>query len=178
MRWHSFFQSACKIGFASFLTLVLFSFASPVQAEAIRIVALGASNTAGKGVDSSQAWPARLEGLLKAKGYDVSMTVDAVSGDTSAGIASRAASIPAGTQVVLYDAGTNNDQKAGVSDASRQGNVGDIVSRIRARGATPIRVIYQGLPRQPDGIHLTAAGHAALAARLLPQVTAALGKRH
>lgn len=133
------------------------------QAETIRIVALGASNTAGKGVDASQAWPAQLASMLKAKGYDVSMTVEGINGDTSAGIASRADSIPAGTPVVLFDTGGDNDRKKGVSDTGRQANIGQIASRIRAHGATPIQVQYLAIPaslRQSDGIHLSAAGHA------------------
>jgi hypothetical protein len=35
--------------------------------------------------------------------------------------------------------------------------------------------ISAALPRQSDGIHLTAEGHAQFAARILPQVVAALG---
>ena len=37
-------------------------------AETTRIVALGASNTAGKGVSRDQAFPAQLEAMLRAKG--------------------------------------------------------------------------------------------------------------
>jgi acyl-CoA thioesterase I len=35
-----------------------------------QVVALGASNTAGKGVAPQQAYPAQLEALLRSKGYD------------------------------------------------------------------------------------------------------------
>ena len=148
------------------------------QAETVRIVALGASNTAGKGVSSSEAWPAQLEAVLKAKGYDVSMTVQGVMGDTSSGIASRASAIPAGTRVVLYDTGTSNDRNKGVGGAERGANIAQIGGQIRAHGAAAIEVSYAGLPRQSDGIHLTPAGHAQLAARLAPRVIAAIGKRH
>ncbi len=166
---------------ASFVVVFSIGFIfSPIaaRAESIRIVALGASNTAGKGVSSSQAWPAQLAGMLRAKGYDVSMTVEGVMGDTSAGIASRTGSIPAGTRVVLYDTGSSNDRKRGVSGGQREANVGQIGSGIRAHGAAAIQVSYEGLPRQLDGIHLTPAGHAQLAARLVPRVIAAIGKRH
>lgn len=171
-------QIAFTIHFACLIAIALLGFDAAAQAQSIRIAALGASNTAGKGVGASAAWPAQLEGILRAKGYNVSMTVEALSGDTSAGILSRVASIPAGTQIVLYDSGTSNDRKLGVSESVHQTNVAQIASQIRARGALPIKVEYAGLPRQPDAIHLTAAGHAALAARLAPQVIAAVGRRH
>lgn len=163
---------------AALLGIGLVGLVYPAQAEAIRIVALGASNTAGKGVSSSEAWPAQLEARLKAKGYDVSMSVQGVMGDTSAGIASRARAIPAGTRVVLYDTGTANDAYKGVSGAQREANIAQIVGQIRAHGAAAIEVLYAGLPRQSDGIHLTPAAHAQLAARLAPRVIAAIGKRH
>jgi acyl-CoA thioesterase I len=177
MQLHLSIQSACKTGFLVLGTFILVSFATTVQADTIHIIALGASNTAGKGVGSSAAWPAQLAGMLRAKGYDISMTVDGVSGDTSAGILRRADTIPAGTQVVLFDTGRSNDRKSGVTEAGHEANVAQIASRIRARGATPIMVSYQGIPRQPDGIHLTVAGHARVATQLVPRVTAVVGKR-
>jgi acyl-CoA thioesterase I len=39
-----------------------------VSADAATIVALGASNTYGKGVARSQAYPAQLEAILRGKG--------------------------------------------------------------------------------------------------------------
>jgi acyl-CoA thioesterase I len=163
---------------AGLVTFGLLSFSHAAQSATINIVALGASNTAGKGVGSSAAWPAQLESMLRAKGYDVSMTVNGLNGDTSAGILSRADSIPSGTQVVIFDTGGSNDRKKGVSESNRQTNITKIASRIRAHGAKSIMVNYGGFPRQEDGIHLTPAGHAQLAARLMPQVIAAVGKRH
>ena len=46
--------------------------ASAASAETVRIVAIGASNTSGYAVGQGNAYPAILERLLKAKGYDVS----------------------------------------------------------------------------------------------------------
>ena len=177
MQRYASLQTAYRTGLAFLMAIMLLCFASAVRAQSIRIAALGASNTAGNGVGASAAWPAQLEGMLRAKGYNVSMTVEALSGDSSAGILGRVASIPAGTQIVLYDAGTSNDRRLGVSEGAHQANAAQIASQIRARGAVPIKVVYAGLPRQPDRIHLTAAGHATLAARLLPQVIAA-GRGH
>jgi len=41
---------------------------SAALADAATVVALGASNTFGKGVSRSQAYPAQLEALLRARG--------------------------------------------------------------------------------------------------------------
>jgi acyl-CoA thioesterase-1 len=52
-----------------------------------------------------------------------------------------------------------------------------IVARLRSRGIKIIPVRGHGIGRkylQADGIHLTAEGHAVLAARLLPSVIQAL----
>jgi acyl-CoA thioesterase I len=65
--------------------------------------------------------------------------------------------------------------------ASAGGNVATIVARLNVRG---IKVIMLERPlagmaealRHPDGQHLSAEGYRALAARVLPQVTAAIGR--
>src|SRR5947199_3817555 len=69
-----------------------------------QIVAIGASNVAGRGVSSSDAWPAQLEGMLIAKGRNVHVTNAGISGDTNAGMLARLDSaVPQGTKVVLLD---------------------------------------------------------------------------
>jgi acyl-CoA thioesterase-1 len=157
------------------------------RAEAIRIVALGASNTAGYGSGSGQAWPALLEGMLRAKGYDASVSVQGVVGDTSAGILQRVDSVPAGTRVVVYDIGAGNDRDTGA--AGRTGaNKAQIAQRIRAHGAKPIFVPYAKIvgneksnpsawrPNDPHH-HLSTQSHARVAAWLVPNVIAAVGNR-
>jgi len=156
------------------------------RAESVRIVALGASNTSGYAVGTAAAWPALLESMLKAKGYDVNMTVAGVVGDTSAGIASRVdSSVTPGTKVVVFDVGGGNDKDRGlVSGASG----GEIEARIKARGATPIRVSYPAIvgaesPSNPAWIqgdahhHITPQSHQKVAAVLLPKVIAAIGAK-
>ena len=54
-----------------FLVAPMFGSADTAQAQ---IVAIGASNVAGRGVSSSDAWPAQLEGMLAAKGRHVHVT--------------------------------------------------------------------------------------------------------
>jgi acyl-CoA thioesterase I len=170
---------------AGLLTVSLFF--SSARAESVRIVALGASNTAGKGAGGS-AWPAQLEMMLRAKGYDATVTVNAVNGDTSSGILSRAdGAIAPGTRVVVFDLGKDNDRKQGMSEAQTNANKARIAAVIRAHGATPIQAQYlrvvgaqhegDNANYQSDSIHLTPAAHARIAAALLPRVVAAIGKR-
>src|SRR3974390_3285553 len=67
-----------------------------------QVVALGASNTAGKGVSSQDAYPAQLEAMLKAKGYAVSVINSGINGDTTPGMLARLDSaVPKGTRVVI-----------------------------------------------------------------------------
>jgi len=155
---------------------------SAASAKTIKVYALGASNTNGKGVGRDEAWPAQLEQMLRARGYDATVTVNAVNGDTSAGVLSRASSIPAGTQVVVFDTGGDNDRLRGGSEGDINANKSRIVSAIRAHGAVPIQAGYKniigpqrsgGAGYQEDGIHLTARSHARVASYLLPKVIAA-----
>jgi acyl-CoA thioesterase I len=161
---------------AMIVSLVFTINSGPARASTVNIVALGASNVAGKGVGTSEAFPARLEALLRAKGYDVSVSNAGISGDTTSGMLSRLDSaVPNGTQVVLLGIYRLNDQRRGISDAEHASNTQKIVGRLRARGIKIITVDISGLPRQFDGIHLTAASHEVVAARLLPQVIKAIG---
>ena len=81
-------------------------------AHAATVVALGASNTAGKGVSLSQAYPAQLETMLRARGFDVHVINAGVSGDTTGGMTARIEStVPKGTRVVIPAARRKRPQK-------------------------------------------------------------------
>jgi acyl-CoA thioesterase-1 len=161
--------------FASALVIATAGFIQGLHAESIRIEALGASIVCGRGVGAAAAWPAQLEGMLRGKGYDVSVSVNCANGASGEAILSRAASIAGGTKVVIYNTGGTNNRSGE--------NVGAIAARIegaiRAHGAVPIRLKYSLPPSllQPDGIHPTAAGHTRVAAGLVGRVIAALGKK-
>jgi len=166
---------------ASAVAVFIFISGEVADAATIRILALGASNTNGKGVSASEAWPAQLQSMLRAKGYDATVTVNAVNGDTSAGVFGRTNAIPAGTQVVAFDTGGDNDLLHGVAGET-EANRAKIISAIRAHGAMPISVPYHALigPQrsggagyQADGIHLTAQPHRKVAAYLVPLILAA-----
>jgi len=146
----------------------------PVLAEAATIVALGASNTYGKGVARSQAYPAQLEAILRAKGKSARVVNAGINGDTTEGMLRRLdRAVPNGTSLVLFQPG-GNDRRQGSADRS-----GEIRSRLSARGI-PVIVLgnemLQGLPHQADGIHLTPEGYHMLAEAIAPRVEGAVGR--
>jgi acyl-CoA thioesterase-1 len=165
---------------SSLIAVALFTIAAgPASAATAQIVAFGASNTAGYGVGSDQAWPARLEAMLRAKGYQATVANAGISGDTTAGMLERLDSaVPGGTELVILAIFGYNDARKGISLAEHAANIQKILDRLHARGIRTISVTpyVSDLPRQPDSVHLTAEGHATLAARLLPQVIAAIGR--
>ncbi|MFA6266198.1 MAG: hypothetical protein WC670_10870 [Pseudolabrys sp.] len=153
------------------------------RAETIRIVALGASNAYAQAVSTSEAWPAKLEALLKAKGYDVSVSVKGVTRGDASQILSAAQSIPGGTRVVVFDAGGGNSADRGIDTGAIKGQ---IAQAVRAHGAKPVFVSYKQIVG-PEGTsawiagdthhHFTAASHTKVAHAILPRVIAAIGKK-
>src|ERR1700761_2900648 len=81
-------------------------------AQAATVVALGASNTFGKGVSRGQAYPAQLEALLRAKGLNVRVINAGINGDTTGGMLARLDRVvPKGTSVVILQPGGNDRRK-------------------------------------------------------------------
>ena len=143
-----------------------------------QIVAIGASNVAGRGVSSSDAWPARLEGMLAAKGRSVHVTNAGISGDTNAGMLARLDSaVPAGTKIVLLDkfGGGWNARRKGQGDQTAE--LAAIEAWLRSRGIKVIPMWWNTALRnylQPDGIHFTPEGHRLVATKMLPSVISAI----
>lgn len=155
------------------------------KAETIPIIALGASNAYAQAVPVSEAWPAKLEAILRAKGYDVSVTVKAVSvGDATQILNAVDSSVPAGTKVVVFDTGGGNSADRGINPASVRPQ---IEQRIRAHGAKPVFAAYARIigPEKGNSAwiqgdahhHFTVQSHSRIAAALAPQVMAAIGKK-
>lgn len=143
------------------------------------IVALGASNTYGKGVARNEAYPAQLEALLRAKGHQMRVINAGINGDTTGGMLRRLdRAVPHGTAVVIVQPGGNDRRKGAEGD--RAGNLAAIERRLRARGIKVIVAengMFHRLPHQPDGQHLTPEGYRMVAQALLGQVEAALDGR-
>jgi acyl-CoA thioesterase-1 len=144
------------------------------KADAATIVALGASNTYGKGVARNQAYPAQLEAILKAKGLNVRVVNAGINGDTTEGMLGRLdRAVPNGTSAVILQPGGNDRRKG------RPDRTAEIESRLAARHIPVIMLgngMLGGLPHQPDGQHLTPEGYHMLAESLASQLSAALGR--
>jgi acyl-CoA thioesterase I len=139
-----------------------------VAAEAATIVALGASNTAGKGVDRSEAYPEQLQAILRARGSGSTVVNAGISGDTTEGMLNRLDSaVPNGTNIVILQPGGNDRRKGGIDRTA------EIVSRLRARGIQVVMMpnsMFRGLPHQVDGQHLTPEGYHRLAQSMASRV--------
>jgi acyl-CoA thioesterase-1 len=162
------------------------------HAQPIHIVAFGDSATAGYLVSRNDAYPAQLQTALRAKGYDVEVRNEGVSGDTTADALRRFdAAIGPGTDIAIVEFGTN-DLRRRVPMKAVRARASDIVDALQARH---VEVLLAGLgrldlsalarskhvfytqwnlpPRQHrarDGAHFNAEGYAILVRRMLPAV--------
>lgn len=147
-----------------------------------QVVALGASNTRGKGVSLSQAYPAQLQAQLRAQGVNVTVRNAGINGNTTAQMLARLDSaVPKGTRVVILQPG-GNDRRRGISQGETQANIAAIRSKLRQRGVAVVLLpnsilgsVAQSHPR-PDGQHFLPPGYRALAARMVGPVRSALGR--
>jgi acyl-CoA thioesterase-1 len=134
------------------LALAGFVAASAMPAAAqtgapLKIVAFGDSLTAGYGLPAQEAFPARLERALKAKGHDVEIENAGVSGDTASGGLSRLDwSIPDGTDAVIVELGAN-DMLRGVQPKVTLQALDDILAKLKARN---IPVLLSGMRGAPN----------------------------
>jgi acyl-CoA thioesterase-1 len=166
-------KQARAISVAFVFLVVQFAWAAPSQAQ---IVALGASVVQGFGVSSGEAFPEQLQGMLRAKGKQYSVSNQGVYGDTTAGVLSRLDSaVPEGTRIVILMIG-GNDVRRGGSAADAGAGVGQIMSRLQARKIRVINAmpLYKAARSKgmvvADGIHLNAAGQKYVASALLPSI--------
>jgi acyl-CoA thioesterase-1 len=143
---------------------------------AAEVVALGASNTYGKGVNRGEDFPSQLEAMLHAKGLHASVANAGVNGDTTAGMLSRFdGAVDGSTRVLLLQPG-GNDARKGVGD-QRASNISTIAAKASQHHIKVVMVengMFRGLPHQVDGQHLTPEGYKMLAAALLPRVIGGL----
>ena len=116
------------------LILAMCLVAMPALAEPVRIVAIGDSNTYGSGVKRPGAYPAQLEGLLRAKGYDVTIANAGVNGEmTAAGMARLGDAVPEGTDAAIVFLG-RNDWRKGVPEVAIARNLDIIVAALQKQG--------------------------------------------
>lgn len=166
-----------RSGFAAALAALIMMVARVDAIPAsINIVAIGASNTSGWGILPQNTYLARLQAMLRDKGYKVQITNAGVIFDTTAAMLRRLDSaVPEGTHIVILQPG-GNDLRFGGSRERRAVNIDAMVKRLRARKIKVI-VFDPVIPPeyyQWDGIHLSVEGHEMFAASLLPQVIATI----
>ncbi|MDN5006097.1 arylesterase [Bradyrhizobium sp. GCM10027634] len=132
------------------LMLALMTLARPAWADAarpIKLVVLGDSLSAGLGLPAQDAFPAKLQKALQAKGIEVEMTNAGVSGDTSSGGRDRLDwSVPEGTEGVIVELGAN-DAMRGIDPDLTRAALTDIVQRLKAR---KIAVVLCGMLAPPN----------------------------
>jgi acyl-CoA thioesterase-1 len=159
--------------------VILWSLAAMVSgadAAPVVIVAIGASNTTGWGVPSDRNYPAQLQALLRARGYDVEVKNAGVNFETTNGMLARIDSaVPDHASLVIIQPG-GNDLRFFGTRARRAANISAMVARLRARKIKAIVYdpVFAAKYYQWDTIHINVEGHAFIARSLLPRVIAAI----
>jgi len=172
---------------------------SSALGEQIRIVALGASGTYGKGVAREEAFPARIEALLKNEGYDVVVKNEGINGNTTQDMLARfEGAVPVGTRIVILQPGSNDQvttkRRSGVPTAVTIENVEKMLSRLKERNISVILFKFPGGEEAKladkygailygsiygygamelllsDGQHLSPAGHEIVAEKMVPLI--------
>ena len=114
------------------VALLLWLSVAQAGTQPIRILAFGASITAGYGLDVADSLPAQLEAALRAHGVDATVINGGVSGDTSAGGLARLDwSLADNPDLVILDLGGNDALRA-IDPKTTEANLDAIVSRLKA----------------------------------------------
>ncbi len=179
------------------------AFAGHVSAQEATVVVLGDSNAQGYGVSPQQAFPSRLETILRSPGRSVRVINAGVALDTFGRMLARVdTSVPPGTRLVVVQGGFN-DLDQDVPPNVTASNMRAILARLQARGVktvlcgffdkkwdaigrsfaakynavfVPGSTCYDPDNKGPDELHMSAAGHAIVAARLARVVAPMLGR--
>lgn len=98
-------------------------------------MAFGDSLTAGYGLKPEESYPSLLQKKLDAEGYAYEVVNAGISGDTSAGGIRRVDwSLEGDVKIVILELGANDLLRGQPIDAMKQ-NLGQIITRAKARGA-------------------------------------------
>lgn len=128
------------------LTLATAAPAFPAETGMIKIVAFGDSLVAGYGLPVGQAFTARLQAALRARGHAVEIVNAGNSGDTvDDGLARLDWSIPADADAVIVEFGAN-DALRGLDPAATRTGLDELVGRLAAR-SVPVLVAGMVAPR-------------------------------
>ena len=117
-------------------------------APTFKIAFLGDSLTAGLGLLSQQAYPALVEDMFAAEGYDQIESINAgISGETTAGGRRRVEqTLEPGVRILLVALGAN-DALRGLSVSQSRENLKAIIDTARGKG---IRIVLCGMEAPPN----------------------------
>ena len=120
---------------------------APAAAEPARILALGDSLTAGRGLERQDSFPAQLQRALNRDGFDAVVSNAGVSGDTSAGGRARLDWVLAEKpSVAIVELGAN-DGLRGLDPETTFANLDAIVERLEGAG---VAVLLTGMRAPPN----------------------------
>lgn len=119
-----------------FVLLLLLAGTQTFANEEPTVLVLGDSLSAGYGIDVDQTWTALLQERLKEQGYEHRVVNASISGETTAGGATRIASaiINFEPELIILELGAN-DGLRGFPTSSIQTNIETIARRARDSGA-------------------------------------------
>jgi acyl-CoA thioesterase-1 len=141
------FAIAAICGLFSLLQVSAVGQEALAQERPVRIVALGDSITTGLGLPANQAFPARLQAALKAKGIVAEIADAGVSGDTAGnGLARLDWAVPDKTDGVIVALGAN-DMLRGLDPALTRQALDEILRRL---GERRIPVLLAGMRAAPN----------------------------
>src|SRR5262245_22683210 len=145
--WGMRVQTFAPLAVALVLALLAHGPTAAAGDRSVRIVVLGDSLTAGLGLPADEAFPAKLERALKAKGLAIEVINAGVSGDTaSGGLARLDWSVPEGTDAVILELGAY-DMLRGIDPKVTRAALEEIVRRL---GARRIAVLIAGMRAAPN----------------------------
>jgi acyl-CoA thioesterase-1 len=118
---------------AALLTFACLAWPVVANAKPVKIVALGDSLTAGLGLPVQEAFPAKLQAALKAKGIEATVVNAGVSSDTTSGGLDRLGwSVPDDTDAVVVELGANDALRGLDPDITRKA-LNAILDKLAAR---------------------------------------------
>jgi len=120
-----------------------------VETDAVRILFLGDSITAGLGVDQTEAFPALVEMRLRNAGYNVDAIDAGVSGDTSTGGLNRLSWLLQNPVDILVLELGGNDGLRGIDLALTRSNLGAIIEETRSTWPS-VQVVLVGMRVPPN----------------------------
>ncbi|MBU1343848.1 MAG: hypothetical protein KKE44_13515 [Proteobacteria bacterium] len=130
------------INISTIFLLCTLAFVCEARTDEIKIVSLGTSCTAGKGVGKSYAFPAKLEAMLRAAGKNVRVINQGRDGDSTVNLLGRLhKSVPEGIDIVVYEYAYGNEKRAGIPKEKTIENSEKIISQLVARNIEVLLVI-------------------------------------